>query len=133
MAKERLCPTGMLKPRGSYSQVVVSDPGRMVFLAGQVALDEDGKVVGVGDIRAQTRQVLENIKRGIEAVGGTLKDVVSLTVFTTDARYNTDVSEVRREIFDSDLPASTQVEVAGLMRPELLIEISAVAILSTKA
>jgi enamine deaminase RidA (YjgF/YER057c/UK114 family) len=132
MAKERLCPTGMLKPRGSYSQVVVSDPGRMVFLAGQVALDEDAKVVGVGDIRAQTRQVLQNIKRGVEAVGGTLKDVVSLTVFTTDARYNSDVSEVRREIFGSDLPASTQVEVAGLMRPELLIEISAVAILSTK-
>ena len=132
MAKERLCPAGMLKPRGSYSQVVVSDPGRMVFLAGQVALDEDAKVVGVGDIRAQTRQVLQNIKRGVEAVGGTLKDVVSLTVFTTDARYNSDVSEVRREIFGSDLPASTQVEVAGLMRPELLIEISAVAILSTK-
>src|ERR1043165_3227826 len=94
MAKERLCPTGMLKPRGSYSQVVVSDPGRMVFLAGQVALDENGKVAGAGDIRAQTRQVLQNIKRGMEAAGGTLKDVVSLTIFTTDARYNSEVSEV---------------------------------------
>ena len=125
MAKERLCPTGMLKPRGSYSQVEI-----VVRVAD---IQVEGKVIGIGDIRAQTRQVLQNIKRGMEAVGGTLKDVVSLTVFTTDARYNSEVSEVRREIFDSDLPASTQVEVAGLMRPELLIEISAVAILSTKA
>jgi 2-iminobutanoate/2-iminopropanoate deaminase len=133
MAKERLCPKELLNPRGSYSQIVVSDPGRMVFMAGQVALDEEGRIIGVGDIRAQTRQVFENIKRGVEAVGGTLNDVVSMTVFTTDARYNSEVSAVRREIFGSDLPASTQVEVAGLMRPELLIEISAVAILSTKA
>jgi len=133
MAKERLYPEGMLKPRGSYSQVVISDPGRMVFTAGQVALDEKGKVIGVGDITAQTRQVFENIKRAVEAAGGTLNDVVSMTVFTTDARFSPAVSEVRRQIFGSNLPASTQVQVASLMRPELLIEINAIAILPAKA
>jgi enamine deaminase RidA (YjgF/YER057c/UK114 family) len=105
----------------------------MVFTAGQVALDEKGKVIGVGDITAQTRQVFENIKRAVEAAGGTLNDVVSMTVFTTDARFSPAVSEVRRQIFGSNLPASTQVQVASLMRPELLIEINAIAILPAKA
>ena len=96
MAKERLYPKGMLKPRGSYSQVVSSDPGRMIFTAGQVALDDEGKIVGVGDIRAQTRQVFENIKRAVEAAGGTLNDIVSMTVYTTNAKFSPEVSEVRR-------------------------------------
>jgi reactive intermediate/imine deaminase len=130
MAKERLYPKGMLKPRGSYSQVVSSDPGRMIFTAGQVALDDEGKIVGVGDIRAQTRQVFENIKRAMEAAGGTLNDIVSMTVYTTNAKFSPEVSEVRRQVFGSNLPASTQVQVAALMRPELLIEINAIAILS---
>ena len=129
MAKERLCPEGMLKPRGSYSQVVTSDPGRMIFTAGQVALDEEGKIVGIGDIRAQTKQVFENIKRAVEAAGGSLNDIVSMTVYSTNAKFSAEVSEVRRQIFGSNLPASTQVQVAALMRPELLIEINAIAIL----
>lgn len=133
MAKERLDPQGMLKPRGSYSQVVISDPGRIVFTAGQVALDDEGKVVGIGDIRAQTRQVFQNIKRAVEAAGGTLNDIVSMTVYTTDAKFSREVSAVRRQVFGSNLPASTQVQVAALMRPELLIEISAIAILPSGA
>ena len=133
MAKDRLYPKGMLKPRGSYSQVVSSDPGRMIFTAGQVSLDEEGKVIGVGDIRVQTRQVFENIKRAVEAAGGTLNDIVSMTVYTTDAKFSSEVSEVRRQVFGSNLPASTQVQVAALMRPDLLIEINAIAILPSKA
>jgi enamine deaminase RidA (YjgF/YER057c/UK114 family) len=97
-----------------------------------VALDDEGKVVGAGDIRAQTRQVFENIKRAVEAAGGTLNDIVSMTVYTTDAKFSPQVSEVRRQVFGSNLPASTQVQVAALMRPELLIEINAIAILPSK-
>lgn len=130
MAKERLYPKGMWKPRGSYSQVVITDPGRMVFLAGQVAVDEEGKIIGVGDIRAQTTQALKNIQRGVEAAGGTLSYIVTMTVFTTDARYHSDVNEIRREVFGSDFPASTMVQVVALARPELLIEINATAIVS---
>jgi reactive intermediate/imine deaminase len=119
----------MWKPRGSYSQVVISEPGRMVFLAGQVAVDEDGNIVGPANIRAQAMQVLQNIRRGVEAAGGTLKDIVTMTVFTTDARYHSEVNEIRREVFGSEFPASTMVQVVALARPELLLEINAIAII----
>ena len=128
--KERLYPKTMWKPHGSYSQVVITDPGKLVFTAGQVAMNEEGQTVGIGDIRAQTRQVLQKIQNAVEAAGGTLEDVVTMTVFTTDARYHKDVNEVRREVFGSKFPASTMVQVVALARPELLIEVNATAIIS---
>ena len=128
--KERLYPKTMWKPQGSYSQVVTTDPGKLVFTAGQVAMNEEGQTIGIGDIRAQTKQVLQNIQRAVEAAGGTLDDVVTMTVFTTDARYHKDVNEVRREVFGSNFPASTMVQVVALARPELLIEVNATAIIS---
>jgi 2-iminobutanoate/2-iminopropanoate deaminase len=69
----------------------------------------------------------------VEAAGGTLNDIVSMTVYTTDAKFSPEVSEVRRQVFGPNLPASTQVQVASLMRPELLIEINAIAILPSNA
>jgi 2-iminobutanoate/2-iminopropanoate deaminase len=130
MPKERLYPKGMWRPSGSYSQVVTSEPGRMVFVAGQVAMDEVGKTIGIGDVRAQAKQALKNIIAGVEAAGGTKNDIVSMSVFTTDARYHPDVNAVRREVFGSDFPASTMVQVVALARPELLIEINATAVIS---
>jgi 2-iminobutanoate/2-iminopropanoate deaminase len=130
MAKERLYPKGMWHPSGSYSQVVITEPGRMVFVAGQVAMDEEGKTIGIGDVRAQAKQALKNIIMGVEAAGGTKTDIVSMSVFTTDARYHSDVNAVRREVFGSDFPASTMVQVVALARPELLIEINATAVIS---
>lgn len=128
MAKKTLSPPGMPVPRGSYSQVVIPKPGRLVFIAGNTASDPDGKVIGLGDICAQTQYTLEKIKRGVEAAGGTLGDIVSMTVFTTDARYHPTVNEVRREFLGSDFPTSTMVQVVALARPELLIEINAIAV-----
>ena len=130
MAKERLYPERMWKPSGSYSQVVTTEPGRMVFVAGQVAVTEEGKTVGVGDVRAQAKQALKNVIAGVEAAGGTKSDIVTMTVFTTDARYHPDVNSVRREVFESDFPASTMVQVVALARPEILIEINATAIIA---
>ena len=130
MPKERLYPKGMWKPSGSYSQVVITEPGRMVFVAGQVAMDEEGKTIGIGDVRAQAKQALKNVIKGVETAGGTKSDIVTMTVFTTDARYHPDVNAVRREVFESDFPASTMVQVVALARPELLIEINATAIIS---
>ena len=130
MPKERLYPKGMWKPSGSYSQVVITEPGRMVFVAGQVAMDEEGKTIGTGDVRAQAKQALKNVIKGVETAGGTKSDIVTMTVFTTDARYHPDVNAVRREVFESDFPASTMVQVVALARPELLIEINATAIIS---
>jgi 2-iminobutanoate/2-iminopropanoate deaminase len=130
MAKERLYPKGMWRPSGSYSQVVITEPGRLVFVAGQVALDEEGKTIGIGDVRAQAKQALKNIITAVEAAGGTKSDIVTMSVFTTDARYHSDVNAVRREVFGSDFPASTMVQVVALARPELLIEINATAVIS---
>jgi 2-iminobutanoate/2-iminopropanoate deaminase len=130
MAKERLYPKGMWRPSGSYSQIVITEPGRMVFVAGQVAMDEEGKTIGIGDVRTQAKQALKNIITGVEAAGGTKSDIVSMSVFTTDARYHPDVNAVRREVFGSDFPTSTMVQVVALARPELLIEINATAVIS---
>ena len=130
MAKERLYPKGMWRPSGSYSQVVISEPGRMVLVAGQVAIDEEGNTIGIGDVRAQAKQALKNVITGVEAAGGTKSDIVTMSVFTTDARYHPDVNAVRREVFGSDFPASTMVQVVALTRPELLIEINATAVIS---
>jgi enamine deaminase RidA (YjgF/YER057c/UK114 family) len=88
MAKTAFNPDGLPVPRGSYSLVNVAQPGRMVFIAGQTASDHEGKVVGLGDPKAQARFILGKIQRAVEAAGGTMNDVVALSVFTTDVRYH---------------------------------------------
>lgn len=130
MAKVTLNPEGLPVPRGSYTLVNIAQPGRMVFIAGQTASDHDGKVVGVGDARAQTRFILGKVRRAVEAAGGTLNDVVALNVFTTDVRYHRDVNETRREVLGDNFPTSTMVQVVALARPELLLEINAIAVIS---
>ncbi|HXV50353.1 MAG TPA: RidA family protein [Candidatus Binatia bacterium] len=129
MAKTTLNPEGLPVPRGSYSLVNIAQPGRMVFIAGQTASDHEGKVVGVGDAREQTRYVLGKIQRAVEAVGGTLNDIVAMNVFTTDVRYHRDINETRREVLGANFPTSTMVQVVALARSELLVEINAVAVI----
>lgn len=129
MAKTTLNPEGLPVPRGSYNLVNIAQPGRMVFIAGQTASDHDGKVVGVGDAREQTRFILGKVKRAVEAAGGTLNDVVALNVFSTDVRYHRDINETRREVLGDNFPTSTMVQVVALARPELLLEINAIAVI----
>jgi enamine deaminase RidA (YjgF/YER057c/UK114 family) len=129
MAKTTMNPEGLPVPRGSYSLVAVAQPGRMVFVAGQTASDPLGNVVGIGDVRAQTRYIIEKIQRAVEAAGGTMNDVVAMSVFTTDVRYHRDINEVRREILGANFPTSTMVQVVALARPELLLEINATAVI----
>src|SRR6185437_3707108 len=128
MAKTAFNPDGLPVPRGSYSLVNVVQPGRMVFIAGQTASDHDGKVVGVGDAKAQPRFILGKIQRAVEAAGGTINDV-ALNVFTTDVRNHRDINEIRREVLGSNFPTSTMVQVVALARPELLLEINAIAVI----
>ena len=130
MAKTTLNPDGLPVPRGSYSLVNIAQPGRMVFIAGQTASDTTGNVVGVGDARAQTRFVLGKIQRAVEAAGGTMNDVVAMNVFTTDVRYHRDINETRREVLAGNFPTSTMVQVVALARPELLLEINAIAVIA---
>ena len=128
MSKTLVNPDGLSTPRGSYHHVAIAGEGRLVAIAGQTAAGADGDVVGAGDIRAQTREVLDKLRIGVEAAGGTLDDIISVTVFITDARYYSDVNETRREVFGADTPASTMVQVVSLARPGLLVEINALAI-----
>ncbi len=129
MGKTTMNPEGLPVPRGSYSQVAISEPGRMIFIAGQTATHPEGHVVGVGDVHAQAQFAIEKIKRAVEAAGGTTNDIVAMTIYTTDARYHRTINEVRRELLGPDFPASTMVQVVALARPELLLEINATAII----
>ncbi len=104
--------------------------GDTIYTAGQVALDSDGNVVGPGDMKAQTRQVMENLKTVLEAAGSSLEDVVKVVVYVTDMSRMAEVQEVRREYFSNSRPASTGVEITALAFPGLLVEIEAVAVKS---
>ncbi len=131
MEIERHNPGGLWKGRASlYNHCVrVTNARTTLYLAGQLARDEHGQTVGVGDIHAQTAKVIENIRAILHAEGGDLRNVVKLTVYTTDMRHFDAIAEVRRRYFTDDLPASTIVEVSKLAQPDLLIEIEAVAAL----
>ena len=117
----------LAKPSGIFSPGIKVGAGNLIFVSGQVARNAAGEIVGRGDIRAQTRQALENVKAVLEAAGATLDDIVKVTVFVTDVTQLAAIHEVRAEYFTRDYPASTLVEVKGLVSPELLIEIEAIA------
>ena len=128
--KQVVQPNNVAKPAGVWSPaVVVTQPGKLVFLSGFTARDETGKVAHVGDIRGQTRLVCENLKATVEASGGTLADLVSVCVFVTDIEQFDAIHEVRRQYFPSEPPSSTMVEVTRLVHKDMLIEINAVAAL----
>ncbi len=100
-------------------------------VSGQLALDEDGKVVGEGDAEAQARQVFENLRRCLAAAGASFDDVVKLTFFVTDMAHMSAIRAARAEhIPDDRLPAASAVQVAALVRPEFLMEIEALAVVS---
>jgi len=103
--------------------------GNTIYISGQVAYDPDGKLVGEGDMKAQTRQVFENIQRVLESAGSGLEDIVKITTYITDGSKFMDMLAVRSEIFGNDPPASTAVVVAALAFPALLIEVEAIAIM----
>src|SRR5437763_5609066 len=124
VAKRSINPEAIAPPVGPYSHVVTAPPGgRIVFCAGAVALDANGNVVGKGDIVAQTRQVMENLRLALEAAGATFADVVKVTNYVLDASEWQTVLPVRAEYLREPYPASTFVEVNALMFPDLLISI----------
>jgi 2-iminobutanoate/2-iminopropanoate deaminase len=118
---------GVVKPFGAFSNAAWATRGRLLFISGQVALDELGSVVGVGDVRAQTRFILENIGKILGDAGGSFDDIVSVNVFLTRMSDLAECHEVRRTYFKPPYPASTLVQVVSLVQPELLVEINAVA------
>ncbi|MFF7144387.1 RidA family protein [Streptomyces nodosus] len=116
-------------PAAAYSHVVMGT-GRFVAISGQLALDEEGALVGEGDPAAQARQVFENLRRCLAAAGARFDDVVKLTFFVTDMAYLPAIRAARAEHIPADrLPAASAVQVAALVRPEFLMEIEAYAVL----
>ena len=100
--------------------------GELLYISGQVAQDNGGNLVGPGDGEAQTRHIMSRIQTIAEAAGATMGDVVKITTFLTDVAIYPDFSRVRAETFPSSPPASSTVIVAGLVRPELLVEVEAI-------
>ena len=125
-------PAALSKPTG-YTHVVETSGGRTLYISGQVALDKSGALVGANNLKAQTRQVFENLKAAVTESGGTLDDVVKITIFMTDLSQVQDFREVRNEFFPYELPASTLVQVVRLARPEFLLEVEAVAVVKPRS
>ncbi len=98
MARKMIQPKTLNDPRPRYSQGILNQGGKLLFVAGQTASDKDGNVVGKGDIKAQTRQVFDNLNAVLEAAGGTLDNLVMTTTYITDREYREGYNEVRRSI-----------------------------------
>lgn len=128
-----LIPDTMPKSAG-YSQLAVVKGGTVIFIAGQVALDKSGNVVGKDNFKVQTQQVFENLKAAVEAAGGTFNDVVKLNSYFLDLSHAPDFREVRDKYVNvKNPPASTAIQVSRLFRPEFLIEVEAVAVVQSKS
>jgi len=129
MSHLRLQPNGLAPPRG-YSHVVAAR-GLQVYIAGQVAFDADGRVVGAGDLRAQAEQVFRNLGTALAAAGARVEDLVKTTTFVVGYRpeQRALIAEVRSRFYgQAQPPASTLVGVQALALPELLIEVEAIAV-----
>ena len=112
-----------------YSHIVEVRGGRTLYIAGQLALDQNGKLVGAGDFRAQVKQVFENLKTRLEEGGASFKDVVKLNYYLTDASDLQALRDTRDSYINTESPpASTLVVVKQLVREEFLIEVEAIAV-----
>ena len=121
------------QPIGAYSQAVRVKAGELVFLAGQVGIDADGNLAG-GDVASQTRQVFANLGKVLEAVGASFSNVVEFTTYLVGEESIQPFIETRTEVFpgilpDGDYPPNTLLVIDGLVRPEFLVEVKAVAAL----
>ena len=101
--------------------------GDFIYVSGMMPWDKERKLVGPGDVKAQARQVLENMQAMLSAEGGSLKNIVKINFYLTDIRDKTAVWDVRKEMFGETRPASTLVEVVHLVDPLALLEVEAVA------
>jgi enamine deaminase RidA (YjgF/YER057c/UK114 family) len=130
MKKTYLEPNERQRTR-AYSPGVITEGGRVVWLAGQTALQEaDGRDIS-GNFEAQTRRVFALLDETLRRVGGTLADMVTMTVFIKEARYGDRFVEIRRELFpDAKFPASALITVANFARPGMEIEIQGVAVIA---
>ena len=129
MERTYLDPDGLAPPPEPYAHAIRC--GDTLYIAGQVAFDEQNQIVGVGDPRLQAEQVWRNIELAVEAAGGTIANVVKITIFLKDIRHAAAEISIRERLFKPGrFPVCTEVQVANLGLPELLMEVDAVAVLA---
>ena len=129
---ERLQPPGMdvrmQNGQPAYSHVVtVTGPARLIYIAGQLARDGAGNIVGPGDMRAQLEQTFKNLDACLKAAGATWADVVKTNTFVTDYAAFSACRDVRMRYFGIATPTSTTIQISGLAQPEAMVEIEMVA------
>lgn len=121
--------------RGTWQQqrafspaVIVSGPAKTIYVAGHTGQKADDGRVLAGDFEGQCRQTFRNIEKTLADAGAKLSDLVTMTVFLTDARFTTRMTEIRAETFGRDFPASAAITVTGFADPSILIEIQGIAV-----
>ncbi len=112
----------------AYSQAVITEGGRIVWLAGQVAIEDAAGKSLAGDFDGQVHEVFRRLGETLGEAGGKLADMVTMTAFITDARHGDRFTELRKEIFRDNFPASTLITCRGLARPEMLVEVQGMAV-----
>ena len=115
-----------------YSQAVITDGGKIVWLAGVLAVVDDSGKSLAGDLDGQVRQIFKLLNATLEKAGGKLSDMVQMTVFITDVRYGDRVTQLRREILGDNFPGSALITVTALAIPEAKIEIQGYAVIGSK-
>jgi enamine deaminase RidA (YjgF/YER057c/UK114 family) len=132
MAKRAFINPAGVRRIGAFSHAAATKGGVTVYVSGQIALDKEGNVVGKGDLRAQTRQVFENVGMILEEAGGNFNDVVKITQYVVGLKpeHRALITEVRKNyVNQTDPPASTMVGVPSLVIDGLLIEVEAIAVI----
>ncbi|HEY8114806.1 MAG TPA: RidA family protein [Actinomycetota bacterium] len=130
MRATRSNPETVAAPMGTYSHAVRVEASDAVwiYVSGQIANDPEGGLVGPGDLRAQTRQVFENLRAILEANGATFADVVKIGTYLTTLEDLDAMREVRKEYLTAEPPTSTAVQVVALLVPDAMIEVDLVAV-----
>ena len=128
MAKAQVHNDKLYPAARPYVQAVATTGGKLVFTSGYLGRDVHGKIVGLGDIEAQSRQCIDNIRLALEAAGGSLQDIVRLNVFVSHPRYYDAMNAVRKEMLGEVVFTSVTV-VAQLVDPNGLVEMDAIAVI----
>ena len=115
------------RPVANYKMATRQEGGQLLYISGQVARDTSGNVVGTGDMRTQAREVFQNLRQVLQAAGGDLKDLMKITTYITNIEHFPALAEVRSEVFQGELPASTLIVVKSLFHPDFLIEVEGIA------
>ncbi len=115
-----------------YSEAVITEGGRTVWLAGQIAMVDDAGKSLAGDLDGQVRELFKNLDRTLQKAGGKLSDMVQMTVFITDVRYGDRLTQSRREVFGDNFPGSALITITALAVPEAKVEIQGYAVIGGK-